>query len=297
MNNPPDHLIAKAQEALALPPVERIKWFASDHWVGYPKALKLFERMEYLRAHEKVERVPNLLIIGDSNNGKSSILTRFEKSNPPKKTPEGLRFPVVRVVVPGPDPLWLFNRILEVFGIPHNPNDHIRKREPQVHRLLIQLGVELLMVDELNAMIAGHPTKQQQFLIALRTIGTTLKIPIVATGTKEAARGIAVDSQMMNRFPSEYLPRWEPDREWQSLVVSFERLIPLSERSNLGVAEMASKLHALSEGLIGELKTVLIECLTLAVHQGKNRIDKDIINSLTYVPPSKRSHPQARRVE
>ncbi|HEY0974650.1 MAG TPA: TniB family NTP-binding protein [Solimonas sp.] len=287
--DPYKHLTMGAREALTLPPDQRLKWFRSDKWIEYDVARQALARMEDLLTHPKVTRMPNLLLIGQSNNGKTSILDRMCALHPPEESEEGLVVPVLSVQAPsGPDELRLFNNILCGLNIPYSPNDSIRKREPQIHGVLNALGVRLLLIDEIHNSLAGSIPKQRQFLNAIRILANRLQISIVAAGTREAGRALSVDPQLANRFEPFRLTQWGCNQEWQKLIASFERLLPLPEASGLGAASPATRLYELAEGWIGELKSVLTACLVTAVREGKPRIDSVILSKVAFVPPSKR---------
>lgn len=297
------HLTEGTRAVLAQAPEARIQWFAGDRWVGYDLANNILKRMEDIRlqtkaarlAQTRADRLPNLLIAGATSNGKSSLIRRFKETHPPVETEAGTTFPVLAVEFPPtPDELRFYNRVLETLNIPFNPNDSVRKREPQIHALLPSLGLEVLLIDEIHNILAGHPTKQRQFLNALRSLSNRLNISIVCAGTREAARGLSADPQMANRFPPMPLPLWVPDKDWRRLIASFERLLPLPEPSLLGAPRTALFLHERAEGRIGELKTFLLLALREALARDKPRIDADVLKAVDFVPPSKRrAHAEA----
>lgn len=289
MTEPYKHLSKGAYEVLNKSPQERINWFTQDRWIEHDGAKVVIARITELIHHEKIARMPSLLVVGETNSGKSSIIARIAELNPPYETNRGLVVPVLKVQAPSiPDELRLYNNLLESLMIPFNPSDNIRRREPQVHGILNELQVKVLMIDELNNSLAGTIPRQRQFFNALRTLSNQLRISIVAAGTREAARALAVDNQLANRFDPVTLPQWKCDAAWQRLVVSFERLVPLPEPSNLALPDTAAKLYELTEGWIGELKKLLLVCLKEAIRQGKSKIDSTVIVATKFVPPSKR---------
>ncbi|MFF8032311.1 TniB family NTP-binding protein [Streptomyces sp. NPDC016626] len=48
----------------------------ADRWIGYPRATEALERLETLLAWPSKQRMPNLLLIGPTNNGKSMIVEK-----------------------------------------------------------------------------------------------------------------------------------------------------------------------------------------------------------------------------
>ena len=51
---------------------------------------------------------------------------------------------------------------------------------------------------------------------------------------------------------------------------------------------MASKILAMSDGLIGEINTILIKAAELALKSGINKIDHKILDNIEYVSPDDR---------
>ena len=83
------HLSESAREVMKLSNKERIHHILKDRWVGYDKANELLTKLEDLIAHPKVERMPNMLIIGDSNNGKTRLINYFFSKNSAHDNPSG----------------------------------------------------------------------------------------------------------------------------------------------------------------------------------------------------------------
>lgn len=53
---------------------------------------------------------------------------------------------------------------------------------------------------------------------------------IVGVGIKDAYRAIQTDAQLANRFEPAVLPRWELNKDFMRLLMSFERMSRLVSR-------------------------------------------------------------------
>jgi hypothetical protein len=106
-------------------------------------------------------------------------------------------------------------------------------------------------------------------------------------GTREAVRVLHTDPQHASRFDVASLPLWELNQDFQKLLVSFEKVLPLKEPSRLHQPELAAALHAISGGNLGDLHRLLVECATEAITTGAERIDKKIIESKAWLRPSR----------
>lgn len=292
----PSHLGERAREALDLPVEKRLAWIQRPRWVGYTRAKDVLGRLDELLVHPKTHRMPNILIVGDTNNGKTAVARRFEKLHRAEETSggEGVRVPVLVVQAPPvPEEKRLYTAILDALFAPHRPTRHTAEKQSEVLRLLRYVGLQVLVIDEIHHVLAGHQARQRQFLNVIKYLGNELQVPIVGVGIKEAVRAIQTDPQLASRFEPLGLPRWVMGEEFLRLLASFERALPLRQPSNLTEPRLAERLLAASEGTIGELVAVLSAAAIYAVRAGTEQIDDRVLTAIAWTPPSERK----RRVE
>jgi hypothetical protein len=261
------------------------------HWIGYTRSKRILEKLEDLFCYPRVDRMPNLLIVGETNNGKTMIASRFQRLHPAADNANGdhALVPVLLVQAPpAPDESRFYGAILEALGAPYKPRGSVEEKQIQVLHLLRGVQLRLLIIDEIHHILAGHIAKQRQFLNVLKHLGNELKIPLVGVGTIDAVRAIQTDPQMANRFEPVALPRWEMNRDFQTLLASFERTLPLRHPSRLAEPVLAAKLLALSEGTIGELFSLLMAATVRAIRSGAERIDEDVVAKTDWIAPSTR---------
>lgn len=289
----PGHLNESTELLLSLSDEERIERIRSPRWIGYPKAKQILAKLEDLLIHPKSHRMPNLLVVGDTNNGKTMLLQRFCGLHPAQDNPkgEGVLVPVLFIQAPPvPEEGRLYNSILELLFAPYKTSDRVDKKQFQAIKLLRYVNLRMLVIDEIHHILAGNMTKQKAFLNVIKYLGNELQVPIVGVGTKDAFRAIQTDAQLANRFEPASLPRWKFDIEFLRLLVSFERMLPLRSPSVLHDTTLASRLFSMSEGYIGELSKVLTEAAVVVVKNGQERIDRKALDSLDWVAPSERRH-------
>ena len=294
-----DHLHAVAREALALPPPARLNHIRHPRWIGYTRAKQLLDKLDNLLTHPKTHRMPNLLIVGDTNAGKTMLANRFVQLHPADDNPAGEAaiVPVLAIQSPpGPDEGRFYNAILEALFAPYNPRERAAHKQVQVLRILKGVGLRMLIIDEVHNVLIGPVNKQRQFLNVLKYLGNDLQIPLVGLGTKEALRAIQADPQLANRFEPAALPPWQLNQEFQMLLASFERSLPLRKPSRLADEQMARQLLMLSEGSLGELSVLLTSAAVYAVESGAERIDKKVLAAIDWVPPSERRRRAERLV-
>jgi hypothetical protein len=149
-------------------------------------------------------------------------------------------------------------------------------------------GVRLLIIDELHNVLSGAGMQQRRLLNLLRWIGNELQIPLVGVGTAEALRAIRSDDQLVNRFEPFPLPPWTEDDAYLRLLSTLEAVLPVRRPSGLVRPALASRIFALSEGVLGEIVAVVTRAAARAVMQGGETITPKLLNEAGFMRPSDR---------
>lgn len=291
MTDNASHLTASARDALSLTDAERIFRIKSDRWIGYPYAKVVLKQLDDLLQHPRVNRMPNIILIGDSDNGKSTLVKRFCQLNPAADNPEGeaVIAPVMYVQAPPvPDEGRFYNAILDLLFAPYKPSERVDKKQYQVLKLLRYAQLKVLVIDEIHQILAGSLHRQRAFLNVLKYLSNELQISIVGVGTKDALRALQTEPQLANRFKPIHLPRWDMNDDFKRLLASIEAMLPLKQPSKLHNEAIFTRLYAMSEGNIGELTSVLNTAAELAILSGNECITLDTLNQIDWTPPSER---------
>lgn len=269
----------------------RIYAIREGSWLGYKDAKRILERMEELLDYPRITRMPNMLLVAPSFNGKTSILSRFMSLHPPDLDPAGevTICPVVMVEAPPkPDISDFYTRILDALMTPYKPTASVPEKYSQIKGLFRKMNVRMLIVDEIHHLIAGSLNRQQEFRNALKSLGNETTITMVAAGIEDAYNAFNTDPQMSSRFTPETLPLWKANNEFGSLLATLELRAPLKEQSNLKDPQMMLAIHIRSEGTLGDMCDLVKELAVDAIRSKTERITLDRISSLPWVPPSKR---------
>jgi hypothetical protein len=72
-----EHLSPKTRVLLDRPIEERIAYIQMDSWVPYSQANRILQQLEDLLNHPRCDRLPNLAISAQTNNGKTRLLKHF----------------------------------------------------------------------------------------------------------------------------------------------------------------------------------------------------------------------------
>lgn len=285
------HLHPGAQRIAMLPAEERVRHVRADRWIGYTRASDALTTLETLLDMPSKQRMPNLLLIGPTNNGKSMIIEKFRRDHPPVSHPDREEIPVLTVQMPSdPAVTRFYTAVLAALGAPMRARaPRLAELEQLVLRLLRSTGVRMLVIDELHNVLSGRESgARREFLNLLRFLGNELRVPLVGVGTREAYLAIRSDPQLENRFAPLTLPRWEPDDETCTLLASFAASFPLRRPSPIASQDMAAYLLTRSEGTIGELTSLLTDAAIAAIESGEESIDQRTLLLAPYEGPTER---------
>ncbi|MFB2705396.1 TniB family NTP-binding protein [Marinobacter shengliensis] len=284
------HIHPDFQHILALNGQERIDFLDEPRWIGYNSAHRIIDSLQGLLNKPKRPRMPNLLLVGEPNNGKTTIVRRFmdlcgkgyvnEDAEPVKPV-------ILAEAPPSADEKGLYISILERFFTPYRATDPSAKLRYQIIHLCRACHVQMLVIDEFHSLLTGTPVKQREVMNAIKLLCNELAIPIVGVGTREAVRVLHSDPQHASRFDVLSLPVWQLNQDFQRLLASFEQVLPLQKPSRLHQPELASVLHTISGGNLGDLHRLLVECAREVIQSGSEQITGDIIESKSWLRPTK----------
>ena len=99
---------------------------------------------------------------------------------------------------------------------------------------------------------------------------------------------IRSDDQLENRFEPFVLPLWQNDNEFSKLLKSITMVLPLQKSSSLLDPEVRSIILSKSEGIIGEIITLITRAACEAIISGQEFIDRSTLEKTKYNSPSER---------
>jgi len=133
------HLHPAVRQAALLPADQRLAVIRADRWIGYPRASQALARLEALLAWPTRQRMPNMLLIGPTNNGKSMIIEKFRRAHPPGHEPDREDIPVLCLQMPpNPSPPRFYSAILAALGAPTYTRDRTQTDQRE------QIALDLL---------------------------------------------------------------------------------------------------------------------------------------------------------
>ena len=279
MNGKPDHLTDDAGAVLAESIDDRIYFIRSKRWIAYPKAIEILGHLNDLLKHPRTTRMPSLAVYGDSGMGKSMLVEKFkdDHSQSAHAWPHKPRSKLLVVELAGrPSERRLFAQILAVLGAPQSPRATIAELERTTIRLLEDLGVQVLVLDEIHNVLAASWREQRVVFNTLRNLSNVLKLSLVCFGIMEARQAINGDVQLARRFDSFLLPRWMAGKEFEQLVLAIVRNLPLKEPSVLTVKGLR-RILLVSDGVSARIFRMLNDVAVEAIETGAERITDEAL--------------------
>lgn len=281
------HLDEAIRPILLRPEADRIAYIDRDLWIGHRRAREAYERLERILRSERRQRPDNLLVVGPSNNGKTSLAHRFlvRHAMPEDPAAERAHIPVILIRrLNGPRIPPLLSAILRSLG--REPRRHLRIDELRdlAHEAMRAVRLRLMLIDDLH-FIRGSGVGP--ILTELCLIGSATGASLGCFATREIAHVLRQDEQLANRLlPPMFLPRWQfEDVEYARLLATFERQLPLWEPSNLVEPGLARRILTMSGGTIGGIAGVLRQAAAEAVAVGYERIDHTVLERVGPAKP------------
>jgi hypothetical protein len=263
-----NHLNIATRTQAQLDDKARIELIKRDRWIDYPRATEAMSRLERLLGTPKRERMPCMVLHGQSNIGKTLIIRKFQREHPDSfDEAKGVeRRSIVAMQMPAtPDQHRFYSALLFELGAPHSATAGIAALERLARDLLRRIAPRILIVDEVHHLLAGSYREQRASLNLLKYLANDLHLCIVLVGTADAPLALQSDSQMSSRFSPFELTRWQINDEFRRFLAAFERVIPLRRASDLGKREIVEYVFAYSAGLTGEIARLLNQSAEYAI--------------------------------
>ena len=280
------HLTPLAAALLHEPPEQRIRAILSGRWVLYPRAKQALGVLNRLVSLPRTTRMPSIAIYGDSGMGKTMLMERFCSDHPARFDSEAgvERTPVLALEMAGkPGERRLYVQLLAALGLPPSSSRaNVVDLEQSTLRLMWAIGVQVLVIDEVYNILAGSYREQRVVLNTLRFLSNELKLSLVCFGVTEARDAISGDVQLARRFDEFSLRRWSADAEFEALVGSILRNLPLREPSTLS-ARSLRRLLQVADGLTSQAFRALNELAVEAIVSGREQVTDEAVERWTPV--------------
>lgn len=292
------HLNPAYRRFANFPNEKRIAWIRADRWIGFDQAGLALSRLENLLTYPPRDRMPCLLIFGETGMGKTKIIRKFERDHPTKFCQvTGIdHHPVVVAQVPSePIERDLYRELLASMGAPAMAGGTLAREKDVCRSLLRTVGAKMIILDEVNGMLAGTFRQQRIFLNAIRFLANDLRIPLVCAGTDLARQALLTDVQLAERFEAFHLKPWKNDAAFAGLLKSFGHILPLREPSDMSSVEVRTRIHMLTSGVTARIFRLIETAAEVAVQSGKEKLDIESFGGDLVLPLVSMTQSERRR--
>jgi hypothetical protein len=283
-----DHLLPAYRRHAILGDDERIAWIRADRWLETAPASAALARLEDLLSYPARDRMPCLLLYGDTGMGKTKIIRKFLREHPARfDSGTGVTtMPVVAMQMPA-EPLErdVYGELLNALGAPGPTHDNTYRQKEICRGLLRRMGVRMLIIDEIHAMLAGSFRQQRIFLNVIRFLANDLKVPLICVGTELALQALLTDAQLAERFEAFQLERWSDDRDFAQLLASLACILPLRRASELAAAATRRRVLELTQGVTVRVLRLIETMAVEAIRDRRECIAADDFGSADLVLP------------
>jgi Cdc6-like AAA superfamily ATPase len=177
-----EHLSEEGAQLAACGDAERLRSIREDCWIDYPAATTVLATLNEFLSRPRTTRMPSVAIYGDSGMGKTMLMQRFlaEHRSTFNRATGTERTPVLSLqMVNRPNEKRFYSQLMDVIGAPPNPRTSVADLEIVVLRMLRQLDLKMLLIDETHNILASTYNDQRAMLNLLRFISNELRVSIV----------------------------------------------------------------------------------------------------------------------
>ena len=250
----------------------RVAKILADRWVHYPQGEAALTRIAELLRGARRARMPSLLVVGEPDVGKTTILKKFMRAHAPTFEPETGRTSSEVIAMEAPpeaDEARLYSAILQAIGAPEG--GRLIDMERIVHLQLRRLGTRLLIIDETNNLVIGTGSAQRKTLAALRRLSNRLELSLACFGTMEALHALTSDPQVEGRVQPFQLTRLRNDADYATIVRSVIAFFPLRQTSEVD-QPLVDGVHDLTADSPGKTFRLLNAAAVHAIDTGEEQI-------------------------
>ncbi|NKL25011.1 TniB family NTP-binding protein [Rhizobium leguminosarum] len=280
-----DHLLEHVRPYLDRDQEERIAYIRAPRWIGHHAAQDSHRRLAELLLRPPSLRTQGLMLVGPYANGKTMIAERFAVEHLRTSPKQRVWIAQTRE---GAGLGHFYASILQALRAPGADMWNLGRKAEQLDHLLASVRPRVLIFDEFHNALRGRARDVEAVFAFLRRIGRQYDISPVLIGEVAVCDFINATSEMASRFDLVAVPRWQYDENYLMLLDSLEAALPLAKSSDLSTEPLARLIFSLSEGLIGEIVTIVTKAAVAAIRSGSERITKAGIDELHHVPVSQR---------
>lgn len=172
----------------------------SDKLVKIDEFASAWQAIEYTHMFQRVE-ARCAMLLGDSGNGKTSLIRDYMKAYEVDETDELSPRRVIHVTATSNVSIPDFaSRILDALGDPESELGTMGKKQKRLKQYKKQLGLEMICIDEVHDLLPKSGYSQNSPVIKfIKSLMTDLNVSVILAGLPNAEGILDVDEQIKTR--------------------------------------------------------------------------------------------------
>jgi adenylate kinase family enzyme len=207
----------------------------------------------------------NLMVLGESGTGKTTLAQIFTKDYPTVSLPERDLVPVLYASVPAAATIaGTVESILAQLGDPAPERGTVSVKTARAVKLARACGVEILIIDEAQH-IQDRGRSHSQYFVGdwLKSFMDALSVPVILLGLQRTQSLLQVNEQLRRRFTHRLSLSVQQDEagdeECLRLFTSMAGSLPITiDPRPYGWGELAKRIHYATDGRVAYIKKLLI---------------------------------------
>ncbi|TCM99450.1 TniB protein [Paenibacillus sp. BK033] len=267
-------------------------------YVEHPEITRIWNRLDRNRKNKKSidesdDSPINLFIEGLPGSGKTQCTKKYRKraiSIRKYDEVEGLWYntrPVLYMPLPIPFTYkGFYNNILRSID-PYFPTSNldIDKIKHQAFSLLRKLEVEMLIIDEMDYLLASTYVQRKAVMENIKDIANSADVCLVCVGTHAIEELRTLNTQHLRRYPRTVLGHFKScDESFLSFLKSLEEQLappaPIVLDWSSPDSAFAPTLFEITRGLVGWIKPIIREAMDLVGVFDENFKDFSILENI-----------------
>lgn len=263
-----------------------LEQFNREHLL-FPPYVAAFQDVEALLSlFRETGIAQNLLVLGESGTGKTTLCRDIVRKYPRFALPEQDVVPVLHVSIPSAATIAsVTEAILARLGDPAPSTGTVSAKTARAIKLARTLKVEILLFDEAQH-IQDRGRLATQYLVGdwLKTVIDEINVPTVLLGLPRTEQLLQVNEQLRRRFSQRRNLQMGQDAdtpietECLQLFISLGTTLPVSISAGAwGWPELGTRIYHACDGRVAYVKKLLVGAIRIAFERGLQEIGPGLL--------------------